>query len=450
MLRFDFSWDEETSGVVDPVLARTWAGLEITVDDDTSGSKCLTRLVSVKSGILRDCVYGSLFPLAQWLVENWWFLLSEPLRVPRVESGRKLAQKSAQRAWVRRHNFLNAREGGALPDLTLFRDGEEIAIVSAPDPERRAGNSPVRFLSEGTYRLERGAVRKALWDFVQAVVDRLEGLEDDDSHRLQENWRALVASEAREADLCSWSATLGVDPYDLDVPEEFMSLLQSKLSVFDEQLRRDLLEAAKAESFARSVDWLDNALSRVDQSASRSERVIGLASSKNGFEAHEAGYDVAAWLRERLRIPLDPIDNMQDVLQKCGWSHEFAAELPASPDGSLLLLLGLDQEGSPRVVGPVDVAATTSSERFKLGRALYLSLSDGRAPRLVTSAHSWDQRASRAFAAELLAPAAALRRRVDEATSEDELESLAKEFKVSNWVIGYQLRNHGISWAEGL
>ena len=36
------------------------------------------------------------------------------------------------RQWVQRHNLLAAREGGALPDLTFFRDEHDIVRAGFP------------------------------------------------------------------------------------------------------------------------------------------------------------------------------------------------------------------------------------------------------------------------------------------------------------------------------
>jgi len=98
-------------------------------------------------------------------------------------------------------------------------------------------------------------------------------------------------------------------------------------------------------------------------------------------------------------------------------------------------------------IGPL--AGNPDSQRFLDARAVYHAIATaGKSPRLITTAHSWEQRASRAFAAELLAPQAALFDRV--ATSEVSTEvivQLSREFEVSQMVIERQLQNVGISLA---
>lgn len=61
-------------------------------------------------------------------------------------------------------------------------------------------------------------------------------------------------------------------------------------------------------------------------------------------------------------------------------------------------------------------------------------------------ARSDRQQWSRAFAAEFLAPSAALRATVPRTTlDEDAVDKLAAEFGVSSMLIAHQVRNHGVA-----
>ena len=55
-----------------PELASTWASLLIRVADSV-----ITRVVDRRAQTVRDHVYVPLYPLAESLVTNWWFLLYE-------------------------------------------------------------------------------------------------------------------------------------------------------------------------------------------------------------------------------------------------------------------------------------------------------------------------------------------------------------------------------------
>ncbi|TMQ05968.1 MAG: hypothetical protein E6J90_47520 [Deltaproteobacteria bacterium] len=63
----------------------------------------------------------------------------------------------------------------------------------------------------------------------------------------------------------------------------------------------------------------------------------------------------------------------------------------------------------------------------------------------MTRASDWQQAASRAFAAELLATAAALAERMEGRADWDAVEKLADLFEVQPFVIHHQLSNHGLA-----
>jgi hypothetical protein len=86
------------------------------------------------------------------------------------------------------------------------------------------------------------------------------------------------------------------------------------------------------------------------------------------------------------------------------------------------------------------------SQRFLHARSLYHALVTTRnSRRLVTDAFSWDQKASRAFAAELIAPQGALLTRVPEFRADSAMvESLGREFNASTIVIEKQFENAGV------
>src|SRR5438105_1917142 len=122
MLRFKIEWEDDPR-VRDRLLGATWGRIEIRASG-AQGEVCLTDCIGLRSRSLRQGVYGSAFPIAQWVVENWWFLLWEAVRADRFGGGRALAADTALRPWVQRHSFLAARSGFALPDFSLFRDGD--------------------------------------------------------------------------------------------------------------------------------------------------------------------------------------------------------------------------------------------------------------------------------------------------------------------------------------
>ncbi len=99
-----------------------------------------------------------------------------------------------------------------------------------------------------------------------------------------------------------------------------------------------------------------------------------------------------------------------------------------------------------RSLWPAHIRCGSRSLRFLVARGLYHALfACAESERLVTDAYTWDQQASRAFAAELLAPQAGLTARTGGRTDHSKVEELAKEFGASTMVIEKQLENAGVA-----
>jgi hypothetical protein len=174
MIKLKVEWQEEP-GVSNPVLANTWARLEIIADN-----KPVIRYWIESSKSIREGVYGSVFPLAKWLVTNWKYILSENIS--------NFDNQKSYRAWLRRHNVIFAREGMAYPDLSIYSDGDSVCLCWRPDPDIITGN---RFLGEGTYTLPHTKAEAELIRFIESVLERTSTLEDEEVVDLRNNWRAL-------------------------------------------------------------------------------------------------------------------------------------------------------------------------------------------------------------------------------------------------------------------
>ena len=70
-LSFEVDW-VDAEGVNGPELSATWASLRI-----LAGESVVTRVLDARAQTVRELVYVPLYPLAEWLVTNWWFLTRE-------------------------------------------------------------------------------------------------------------------------------------------------------------------------------------------------------------------------------------------------------------------------------------------------------------------------------------------------------------------------------------
>jgi hypothetical protein len=115
-----------------PELAATWARYEIWV-----AGKCVTQ-VEAPDGTFRRSVYGSLYPLAEWVASNWWLLTSH-IRPSAVEMRYWTWPNVRTYPWLRQHNLRGAGDGMAWPDLTLVAEGAVTRIAWTPDTDRPLG-----------------------------------------------------------------------------------------------------------------------------------------------------------------------------------------------------------------------------------------------------------------------------------------------------------------------
>ncbi len=445
MIEFRVEW-REAPGVRDALLARTWCLLTIEVD-----GQIVTRASDNREPGARNGIYGPAFPLCRWVVENWWFLHHEASPFERRYGSIDLARNPRHRAWVQRHSLLAVGEGGALPDLVLFRDGDAVAANWLQDGAD-AVHPFLRFANEGRARLALDDTTHGLTDFVDRVLARLDGLEAPEIDEVREDWAAISGAAPDEREICGWSARLGLDPYDPDeLTDEREALLRTAVSTVECDIRNDLLDVATVDELPGDLGWIESA-HHTARGAGRGETRGGPPPSRSGLEqpsAHDTGYACAEALRQHLSAaPDETIAEMRQVMHDLGWAHSPVLTAPTTPASPLDAVVEHSDSGAPVVVAAT--AADVPQERFRLARSLFLHhFTDTPARRLVTAAHTWDQRASRAFAAEFLAPAAALRAQVGGAISVREADDLAREYQVHPAVIQHQIQNHHLGQLAG-
>lgn len=441
MIRFRMEW-QDAPGVRDRILARTWCRLVI-----EAGGRLVTEAVHGPSESLRGGVYGSAFPLCQWIVENWWFLLNESYRFPARYASPDLAKTPRDREWVQRHSLLAAAEGNALPDLTLHRDEQKVIVRWMPDG--MASTHPaLRFTGEGETHLKVTDAERGLSEAVQAVLDRLAGMEEAEVTELREDWAAVAGATEQERRLCEWSARLGIDPFDPDeLTNDLEETLLESVADLDAPLRDDFLDAAHPQTLQRDMGWLRQA-EALAADAGAAHHAEDASCNINAEAAHQRGYACATALRQHL-LPAnghEPIEDLDEVLVRLGWAQRPSRTLNLDPESPLEASLTRSEAGAPvAIIGDAGLAGN----RFRLARSAFLHHFTGNGKmhrRLITEAHTWEQRASRAFAAEFLAPAAGLAKNLGGRASPSLIDELANHYGVSSHAIGHQIENHRLAW----
>ena len=441
-MRFDIEW-LEAPGVRDSILAATWARLRIAADDAD-----VTELICLTSNSRRTGVYGPVFPLAEWLVENWWHLLHEPAPTSPLMPGR--GAPSWKLPWIQRHNLLAAREGTALPDAAFVRDGDDIVVRWFPDSKEQ-GQSRVRFVGEGQVRVSARDFETEAAALIEATLQRIEAEVDasEDFQRVVEAWTAIRTADPEEIDLCRSMALLGVDPYDPDEATDSLVELLTNLSTgLPSVLRNDLLEGSRADTLEAAASWLSTTRAQLANGTAR-HSYSTLATSW-APSAHQTGYQFARKTRADL-LGLGEKDTIEDLegvmVERLGWDATPVRNVAQMNllDG----LIGLSTDNEKPVILDPGVRSGWG-KRFLLARSAFFTVTGTvDQGRLLTNAVTRPQRAARAFAAELLAPASALADRVGGLVSTDQVSELSEEFGVNPLLIQHQLENHHIGTVSG-
>lgn len=432
---FESEWLDGT-GMEGAELAATFASLRI-----RAGGTAVTKLLDHRTKAFREWIHVPLYPLAESLATNWWFLTSGP------GFGDADDENSP-----RRHSLIGNRDGFIYPRVTAVPETRAVRVVwraSVPGDRDAAGR--IEFTSEGETLVETGEFRRACSDLIERVLARLSSLEVEDT-LLHREWAAICGADAEEVEYCRTAAVLGWDPYDLDdCRRDAMETLDALGIVRREAVRA--MAADSAESVIASCAAVTRALGTARKGAGAFR---DLDSIRREIETPDepdagsapwlAGYGLARRLRRSLSLDGALLGTTEDLARALQQTPETLESVPSADFGAARLFDGVvSADGS----GGASFALRPSREgnrRFAVCRALAEALDAPEAEAVLTKAPTERQQRNRAFAAEFLAPASALRERVsDPVIHEDDLASLAAAFGVSELVVGHQVENHRIA-----
>lgn len=429
-LNLDFEFIDP-AGARGEELAATWARLEIRV-----GHSLVSRVLDPAARTIRDGVYLPLYPVAEWIVLHWWRLLHEPA----------LPSRTTYPGFDRRHCLASAGEGFALPWLRFEPLGE---VVKVSWEAYAPALALIEFVADGHAHLPTDEVTAVLGAFVSAVVGRLDEL-DITGTVLQEEWQALQELDEEEREFCQLSARLGLDP--LRIPDDVVDEVLAVLGGLPPSVRDDFAASVDPGHLGEEGQGLLAALHSLTSMTSGLRGMRELHGIfRDGLDYQrppwQQGYAIADQLRTHLGLNGEPLATFGDLGASLGADAEaLQTSLVVAPttfrdlDG----VLGYDDDRSP---GVVIRRGSDEARRFTFCRALFdYVTTESYSPSLVTTATTNRQKRNRAFAAEFLAPAAALRNLVEsQIVDEEDVDRLAARFGVSWAVIQHQLQNHQIA-----
>ena len=429
-LGFDLEWID-SNGIRGPELSATWASLRISVDDTA-----VTWIHDARARTTREHIFISLYPLAEWLATNWWFLHHESTNPLKEQDPR----------FLRRHTVAAGREGYAFPYLTVLPSGSWTHLVWRRE---RSPWSGIEFLAEGEIRIDSEQFRGRCADLIDQVVRRLDALHVSGTH-LQEEWSAIQSADSDEIAFCSAAARLGWDPYAVEESKQAVVLKladQVQRSVFDEAL-----SALDPNSLQEGCSAITDAI--VDSKSQglllerfHVEHGDVLMETTDGYP-WEVGYQWAQTLRRDLDLDGTPIPTIRALAEHIGEAPErldSRTSIPRLQHAALIDGVVTRTDQRQPALGFRDLGGPGA--KFHLCRALAEVLASPSMDTLLTKAHSERQQRNRAFAAEFLAPSTGLQQRLQgrRVVDGDDIDELAGVFGVSSLVVAHQIRNHQLA-----
>ena len=417
-VRFRFDW-VDAGPSPDRIARATMAALSISV-----GDVAITSVLDRGNRLYSDTVVVPLFGVAEWLVANWWHVWYE------------IEDTTEQRPeFESRHDLSFAGDGFALPRLTLVPDVGRMKLQWTPCKPRYAR---VEFIGEGRENVAREELETELRNLVDAVIERLHGRSDTvpAADELGRAWNAINGLDPDELEFSRAAALLGMDPF--DVRDEVADRIVTFWEHAPPSVREDALAGASADSLNSVAAWLEDSLATLATNGKGDDwpAVRDALPRLESAEPWTRGYALARATRERIRRTDGPIDLVE---------HGPLAIPRRETRPPTRRIHGLVAADAPACV---TAPRGRTGTRFLMARALgdYLARASP-GPGLLSSLSTDRQAQSRAFAAEFLAPAEALRARLagDSPVEPERTDDLAREFDVSSEVIRRQIRNHDLA-----
>lgn len=348
--------------------------------------RCLTEGHDGFVNKVRSAPLLSGYHLAEWIAWNWWRLRWEP--------------RSNVPDWQLVHRLTTISEGYVWPNITIFSDGERVALIAKPTRERP--NTPFRYLSDVP-----AVVGAREFEYsVDVFIEQIRGLLRD--ARIKETNLDRIWNDLREersdpniAKRRKLEALLG---YDSDQADEQM-------------IERLITDANSLGELAVNEIAADH--SRQDQMLTAES--LSASAARNGFDTSPGNAaclapgtelphtgEVPAWwlgataaraLRDQVKLGMGPFGN--DVLANLAGVQEHAlTDRTSGPAMSFAL------DNDPANGRVVFRTKWETGRRFELARLMGDRLIASADERLfpATRAHTYRQKMQRSFAAEFLSP----------------------------------------------
>ncbi len=196
------------------------------------GHRIVSRVWDKSLQSERTSLYVPAFPIAEWLVQNWWSLLNE---LCPWETVPKSVVDATQLNWCKRHCLRSADSALLLPKLYIFHDGQSLRTEWQDDLSDSMPNMPGEFITDGAEPLDSNTTQESLAQFINDVLGRFLDIHGERVDELSSQWRAIQSADNEDRQFCAIAGRMGIDPYNRDE-------MTDDLVLFLEQMTADSQE----------------------------------------------------------------------------------------------------------------------------------------------------------------------------------------------------------------
>ena len=420
-LAFDLAWLGATEDA--PRSRATFASLTITAGRDR------VPVTEVDDGLaqtVRPDIRVPMYPLAQWLVVNWWRLRWEPYT-------------TTNPTWLRAHSMGSVSTDVPWPALRFTSDGAFIQLETRA--ERIRDVAAVRYLREVDVKIPADHFERAVDNLLAQIEARIASCVPGDTELAE-----LIAELSRErsdpevARSCKLQALAGFDPG--MAPVEWLRVANLLAHTAGRTTGDEVIAAVPA--LQHGLRGASDSIEAMRHSTLDIQLIFDNrpANSSTTELPWQRGRRLAAQFRADHGIADGPVSSR--VLEQLLDVH---LPLPVSAASTDRALTGGYRNGEANGRTRIVVATPRpDNQRFYLGRLIGAALAatshDHVLP--VTNADTAFQKFERSFAQELLCPWHALETYTDEhGTDDDGIAAAAEHFEVSEHLVLSTLINNG-------
>jgi DNA-binding transcriptional ArsR family regulator len=418
--RLNRSWQSRKSS---SELEATFCQLSITID-----GKNVSEFVDQRRARHEELEIPAYF-LAEWIADNWWPLLWEP---------RKSEDAPENPDFVARHSILAAQHGFALPRVQFIPTGKSILVSAKP---RAAQLAEVHFPNAATASPLREEVERELRKFVDATVQRLDNVSLSGTG-LQEAWALVNEISEEEVPFCQFAGALGLTPDEVD--DHIAASLEKFLPILGERLLMDLCLVSRPDNFeivAQTAETVHADLRTAPIANIEPLLSVPVPADNFNVQAWHRGKRAAVLLRNKFGLSETDPHGAARVFERLNIDPTSGSNVVSTEPPLSGVIARSKTDARIGLLQTISV-----QRRFAAARGIFAAwTADANESRFLTSAVTRDQQANRAFAAELTAPIAFLRKNAKRSKlKQDQVFDLAAELQIGADVVSKQALNNGL------